>query len=214
MHGGQQSTVTPPHPPHTHTSAGIPTCTRTKGHHAAEAADVGVELLNALDQLVARINVHTRVLVAQPATAGRRRRGPQLPPPGLLPLLLHAAGCLWAHPAAAAAGPRLQGARSLHRSCLVQKRTHGGVPYMLVCSGPCGMLGGATGWAVARQEGRGWGDGLRGSAGCGANNSDASMAMRRCAWGVQSARNSTGPALQPAQLGQLDRGWQRSIQAH
>ena len=42
-----------------------PPASLTKGHHAAEAADVGVELLDALDQLVAGINVNPRILVAQ-----------------------------------------------------------------------------------------------------------------------------------------------------
>jgi hypothetical protein len=37
----------------------------TKRHHAAEAANVGVELLNALDQLIARINVNACSLVGE-----------------------------------------------------------------------------------------------------------------------------------------------------
>ena len=58
----------------------------TKRHHPAEAADVGVELLNAPDQLIARVDVHAGVLVAQAATV-RCCSGPAaaaaegLPPP-------------------------------------------------------------------------------------------------------------------------------------
>ncbi len=89
----------------------------TKGHHAAEAANVGVELLDALDQLVASIDVNARVLVAQAAAAAvcRCRHCPPALPPRRCMLPNHA-GC-WSglHDCGAAAG-------ALHSGRLVHKR--------------------------------------------------------------------------------------------
>ena len=64
--------VPPPANTHTYTAP-------TKRHHAAEPPDRGVELLDAGDQLVAGIDVHPRVFVAQPAPSGAAPSHPSTP---------------------------------------------------------------------------------------------------------------------------------------
>lgn len=95
----------------------------TKGHHAAEAADVGVELLDALHQLIAGVDVDTRVLVAQALGAWRRR--PAAAPPLLLPPHCRRwprSRCHTGSGTAAAAralhAGRLTGAQRAHACCL------------------------------------------------------------------------------------------------
>lgn len=80
----------------------------TEGDHAAEAANVGVELLDALDQLVAGINVHPRILVRQSIGGGSSGTDRFRLPAAAARLRPLAAGCRrcccrWAAGASAAA---------------------------------------------------------------------------------------------------------------
>ena len=165
---------------------------RTEGHHAAEAANVGVELLDALDQLVAGIDVHARVLVAQAAAAARRRRRREallralLPPPLWAPLRRHSMR-------AAAAG--LPGAGGLHGRRLVRLEQH--VARAGICNRLCELSGRCRGQRTGRGVCRGGPRALDSQGLCAAACAAMSRHWARCSGQRDRAEAAAGVAQQP-----------------